>query len=477
MPLDASGRGGLPRGDRLHLPVRAHYHPATKAHRADPRGARRAHGLQYPRARWSIPAQPPLHLVGAYSLEVGAADRRDACRDCRSSAPSSSTAPRAGTSRRRSGPFTVFDVRPGHVAAATRTPADYGLRRLHARPICAGGDARAQRAGAQGGAARRGPRRRTATACCSGPHWRSKWRARSGPRARASRAPRRRSTAAPRRASSRDSSAPVQGRRGSVARERVPGADGARQPRAQSPPPSAPARSRDCRRRCAAVPPPPPLRLDPSGFDLIAELKLRSPAAGPLRASDEDVSARVGALRARRCGCGVGAHRAQPLRWHARAPGGGARALHPLRVPAMRKDFLVDPYQVLEARARRRRRRARHPADAATRADRGAARVGARRNGLFVLLEAFDAEDIAPDARAGGARRRRHAQLLGGRQLPRPRHAEGRAGAARRARAAPAARRSRASPRAASRAPQTRARWRAAGYELGARRQRADGGR
>ena len=28
-----------------------------------------------------------------------------------------------------------------------------------------------------------------------------------------------------------------------------------------------------------------------------------------------------------------------------------ARALAPMRVPAMRKDFLVDPYQVIEARA------------------------------------------------------------------------------------------------------------------------------
>ena len=36
-------------------------------------------------------------------------------------------------------------------------------------------------------------------------------------------------------------------------------------------------------------PPPPPLRLDHSGFDLIAELKLRSPAAGRLQSGAEAV--------------------------------------------------------------------------------------------------------------------------------------------------------------------------------------------
>src|SRR3989442_11095821 len=46
-------------------------------------------------------------------------------------------------------------------------------------------------------------------------------------------------------------------------------------------------------REARSTPAPPPLRLDPSGFDLIAELKLRSPAAGRLRAPDESVAARV----------------------------------------------------------------------------------------------------------------------------------------------------------------------------------------
>ena len=68
--------------------------------------------------------------------------------------------------------------------------------------------------------------------------------------------------------------------------------------------------------------------------------------------------------------------------------------LAPLGVPAMRKDFIVDPYQVLEARAAgaggvlvilRMLRRERIAALLETAADQG----------LFVLLEAFDAADLA----------------------------------------------------------------------------------
>jgi len=43
------------------------------------------------------------------------------------------------------------------------------------------------------------------------------------------------------------------------------------------------------------APPPPPLRLEGSGFDLIAELKLRSPAAGPLSVRGDNVEQRVAA--------------------------------------------------------------------------------------------------------------------------------------------------------------------------------------
>lgn len=45
--------------------------------------------------------------------------------------------------------------------------------------------------------------------------------------------------------------------------------------------------------RARATRAPPALRRHPGGFDLIAELKLRSPAVGQLKSGDEDVPARV----------------------------------------------------------------------------------------------------------------------------------------------------------------------------------------
>src|SRR5438067_3059032 len=104
-------------------------------------------------------------------------------------------------------------------------------------------------------------------------------------------------------------------------------------------------------REARSTPAPPPLRLDPSGFDLIAELKLRSPAAGRLGAPDESVAARVTAYA--RAGCAAVSVLTEPSRFDGTLDdlASAARALAPLAVPAMRKDFLVDPYQVLEARA------------------------------------------------------------------------------------------------------------------------------
>jgi indole-3-glycerol phosphate synthase len=70
-----------------------------------------------------------------------------------------------------------------------------------------------------------------------------------------------------------------------------------------------------------------------------------------------------------------------------------ARVLAPLDVPAMRKDFLVDPYQVLEARAA--------GAGGVLIILRMLSRAGAEElletageHGLFVLLEAFDSADL-----------------------------------------------------------------------------------
>jgi indole-3-glycerol phosphate synthase len=99
-----------------------------------------------------------------------------------------------------------------------------------------------------------------------------------------------------------------------------------------------------------AMPLPPQIVASPGGFDLIAEVKLRSPAAGMLKSGDEDVGSRVSSYAA--AGAAAISVLTEPSRFdgsmdHLRL---AAAALAPLKVPAMRKDFLVDPYQVVEAR-------------------------------------------------------------------------------------------------------------------------------
>jgi indole-3-glycerol phosphate synthase len=142
-----------------------------------------------------------------------------------------------------------------------------------------------------------------------------------------------------------------------------------------------------------AAPPPPRLRLDASGFDLIAELKLRSPAAGSLATPGKSVAERV--LGYGRAGAAAVSVLTEPSRFEGSLAHleQAAQALAPLGVPVMRKDFLVDPYQVLEARIAGAggvllilRMLSRAAIDAL---------IGcADAFGLFVLLEAFDARDL-----------------------------------------------------------------------------------
>ena len=159
-------------------------------------------------------------------------------------------------------------------------------------------------------------------------------------------------------------------------------------------------------RRARQAPAGAPLRLSAFGFDVIAELKLRSPAAGVLGDETQDWLGRVAAYA--RGGAAAVSVLTEPSRFdgsleHLRR---AAQVSAPLGVPAMRKDFLVDPYQVLEARA----------------AGAGGVLVILRMLGrprieellevaaehaLFVLLEAFDEADLelahaVTASRAGG---------------------------------------------------------------------------
>jgi indole-3-glycerol phosphate synthase len=166
---------------------------------------------------------------------------------------------------------------------------------------------------------------------------------------------------------------------------------------------------RELRARALDTPPPPPLVLAAEGFDLLAELKLRSPAGGRLTdpeagGSAQEVGVRV--LSYARAGAaavsvlteptrfdGALEHLAAATRALAAASAHESTAARAGGVPVMRKDFLVDAYQVLEARA----------------AGAGGVLVilrmlpetavaalldCARDLGLFVLLEAFDEADV-----------------------------------------------------------------------------------
>ena len=149
----------------------------------------------------------------------------------------------------------------------------------------------------------------------------------------------------------------------------------------------------DLERRARAAPPPPPFAASPAGFDVIAELKLRSPAAGVLQGASHDWRGRVAAYA--RAGAAAVSVLTEPTRFDGSLEHleQAAHLLRPLGVPAMRKDFLVDPYQVFEARA----------AGAGgvlvivrMLEDESAAALldAAAELGLFVLLEAFDAADL-----------------------------------------------------------------------------------
>lgn len=144
-----------------------------------------------------------------------------------------------------------------------------------------------------------------------------------------------------------------------------------------------------------SAPQPPRLALSPQGFDVIAEVKLRSPAVGVLSTGDEDVEARV--TRYAAAGAAAVSVLTEPKKFEGSLDHleSAARALQAAGgIPAMRKDFLVHPYQVAEARL----------AGAGgilvivrmlSRAELDALIGAAQRLGLFVLIEAFDAQDIA----------------------------------------------------------------------------------
>ncbi len=160
--------------------------------------------------------------------------------------------------------------------------------------------------------------------------------------------------------------------------------------------------------RARSIAPLRPLTL--SAFDLIAEVKPASPSRGPLLRAGEDAT---GGCVARAQAYAAGGAAAISVLTEPSRFGGSVEVLRAVSagvaVPTMRKDFLVDPYQVVQARAE------------------GAAGVllitrmlsdsqladmlgAAGEHGLFVLIEGFDEADLArvafplPPGGAGGGR-------------------------------------------------------------------------
>jgi len=162
-----------------------------------------------------------------------------------------------------------------------------------------------------------------------------------------------------------------------------------------------------------ATPSPPKLVLANFGFDVIAELKLRSPSVGELSAGTTDPIKRLEGYA--EGGAAVCSILTEPTRFdgsldHLRV---AADELGSYGVPAMRKDFLVDPYQVLEARA--------HGASGVLLIVRMVPRETlvamldcAAEQHMFVLLEAFDAGDLRVAGELARERRGRVEQILMG---------------------------------------------------------------
>ena len=158
-------------------------------------------------------------------------------------------------------------------------------------------------------------------------------------------------------------------------------------------------------------PVPPQLRLSDAGFDVIAELKLTSPVLGKLGEATDDLEARV--VQYAEGGAAAVSILTEPTRFDGSMAHleRGAQALAASGVPAMRKDFIFDPYQVVEARVAGAggvlvilrmidRRRIVELLDCAAMLK------------LFVLLEGFDENDLALGAEIIADRKGREEKVL-----------------------------------------------------------------
>ena len=138
LPLDPAAATACLAATRFTFLFAPHYHPATRAISSirTALGVRTVFNILGPLVN---PAQPPLHLVGAFSLDVARL-----MADAFKALPIERTFVVHGAAGWDEptpiGPFALFDVRPGYVEASVREPAAYGLSRCTPADL-AGGDA------------------------------------------------------------------------------------------------------------------------------------------------------------------------------------------------------------------------------------------------------------------------------------------------------------------------------------------------
>jgi len=138
LPLDAQAAGECLARTNFTFLFAPHYHPAMQAI-APVRTALGVRTIFNILGPLSNPAAPPLHLIGAFSLDAAQliADALAGLDIERAFVVHGAAGWDEPTPL---GPFTLLDVQRGQVAVGVRTPEDYGLERCTAAAL-AGGDA------------------------------------------------------------------------------------------------------------------------------------------------------------------------------------------------------------------------------------------------------------------------------------------------------------------------------------------------
>ena len=139
VPLDEQGVADCLAAANFTFLFAPHYHPATKAV-APVRAALGVRTIFNILGPLTNPAEPPFHLIGAFSLDVAKLIAQTIA-----GMPIERTFVVHGAEGWDEptpvGPFTVFDVRPGHVEMDVRRPEDYGFGACKTADL-AGGDAK-----------------------------------------------------------------------------------------------------------------------------------------------------------------------------------------------------------------------------------------------------------------------------------------------------------------------------------------------